>query len=197
MNFNRTRGVAVAALVSALFALPLPARGGQATDQLRATIDDFVEILNNTPVTELRATGLPESARRLVFARFDFPEMARRTLGEHWKLLNVAEQGEFVDGFTYRLLVSFGRTVRSSSGEKVNFTGEFAEGKQVRVETQIAGGDGTPVAYKLHDVEGQWKVFDVVIDHVSLVNNYRAQFDRVIAKSSIRDLIQRLKQQDT
>ena len=185
----------VAALVLTLLSPPLPARGGEATNQLRATIDDFVKILNNTPVTELRATGLPESDRRLVFARFDFPEMARRTLGERWKLLNITEQGEFVDGFTYRLLVSFGRTVRSSSGEKVHFAGEFAEGKQVRVETQIAGGEGTPVAYKLHDVEGQWKVFDVVIDHVSLVNNYRAQFDRVIAKSSIRDLIQRLKQQ--
>ena len=187
----------VAALVLTLLSLPLLARGGEATNQLRATIDDFVEILNNTPVAELRATGLPESARRLVFARFDFPEMARRTLGEHWKLLNITEQGEFVDGFTYRLLVSFGRTVRSSSGEKIHFTGEFAEGKQVRVETQIVGGEGTPVAYKLHDVEGQWKVFDVVIDHISLVNNYRAQFDRVIAKSSIKDLIQRLKQQDS
>ena len=187
----------VAALVVALLSWPLPARGGEATNQLRATIDDFVEILNNTPVAELRATGLPESAQRLVFARFDFPEMARRTLGEHWKLLNITEQGEFVDGFTYRLLVSFGRTVRSSSGEKVHFTVEFAEGKQVRVETQIAGGEGTPVAYKLHDVNGQWKVFDVVIDHISLVNNYRAQFDRVIAKSSIQDLIQRLKHQDS
>ena len=197
MNINRIGAVARWVVVSALLALPVPARAGEATDQLRATIDDFMEILNNTPVAELRATGLPESARRLVFARFDFPEMARRTLGEHWKQLNVTEQGEFVDGFTYRLLVSFGRTVRSSNGEKVRFAGEFAEGKQVRVETQVAGGEGTPVAYKLHDVDGQWKVFDVVIDHISLVSNYRAQFDRVIAKSSIKDLIQRLKQQDS
>lgn len=197
MGFNRTKGVAVAALLTGFFALPFAARAGEATNQLRATIDDFVEILNNTPVAELRATGLPESARRLVFARFDFPEMARLTLGEHWKQLNIAEQGEFVDGFTYRLLVSFGRTVRSSSGEKVNFTGEFAEGKQVRVETQIAGGEGTPVAYKLHDVNGQWKVFDVVIDHVSLVNNYRAQFDRVIAKFSVQELLRKIRNVDS
>ena len=197
MILNRIEAAAGWVLVTALLALPFATRAGDATEQLRATIDDFVEILNNTPVNELRATGLPESARRLVFARFDFPEMARRTLGEHWKLLNVAEQGEFVDGFTHRLLVSFGRTVRSSSGEKVNFTGESAEGKQVRVETQIAGADGTPVAYKLHDVNGQWKVFDVVIDHVSLVNNYRAQFDRVIAKSSVQDLLRKIKNVDS
>jgi phospholipid transport system substrate-binding protein len=177
--------------------MPLMARAGEATAQLRATIDDFVEILNNTPVAELRATGLPERAQRLVVARFDFAEMARRTMGEHWKLLNSAEQREFVDGFTYRLLASFGRTVRSSNGEKIQFTGEFQEGDQIRVETQIVGGDATPVAYKLHDVEGQWKVFDVIIDHVSLINNYRAQFDRVIAKSSVQDLLRKMKNLDS
>ena len=93
MHFNRIGAVAGWVVVSALLALPIPARTGDATDQLRATIDDFVEILNNTPVAELRATGLPESARRLVFARFDFHEMARRSLGEHWKQLNITEQG--------------------------------------------------------------------------------------------------------
>lgn len=197
MSLIRSRGVAVVALVSAVLAMPSIARAGEATAQLRATIDDFVEILNNTPVAELRATGLPERAQRLVFARFDFLEMARRTLGAHWTQLNVAEQKEFVDGFTYRLLASFGRTVRSSNGEKIQFTGEFPEGDQIRVETQIIGGEETPVAYKLHDVEGQWKVFDVVINHVSLINNYRAQFDRVIAKSSVQELLRKVKNLDS
>jgi len=184
----------VAAFVLGLNSLSSMAHAREATDQLRATIDAFVAILNNTPVAELRATGLPENARKLVFARFDFSEMARLSLGQHWKSLSQAEQGEFVDGLTHRLLVSFGRTVRSSSGEKIHFKGEVQEGKQVKVETRIVdgAGEGLPVDYRLHAIDGQWKVFDVVIDQVSLVNNFRAQFDRVIAKSSVKDLLQKL-----
>jgi phospholipid transport system substrate-binding protein len=197
MTFSRIGPVAV--FIFSLYSTPLVAHAREATEQLRATIDAFVAILNSTPVAELRTTGLPENARKLVFARFDFSEMARLSLGRHWKSLSQAEQGEFVDGFTDRLLVSFGKTVRSSNGDKIHFKGEVQEGGQVKLETRVADGtaEGLPVDYRLHDIDGQWKVFDVVIDRVSLVNNFRAQFDRVIAKSSVKELLQRLKQQNS
>ena len=75
----------------------------------------------NTSVAELRATGLPEKARQLVFARFDFSEMTKRSLGAHWKSLDQAEQREFVDAFTQRLLVAYGKTVRATGNEKIQF----------------------------------------------------------------------------
>ena len=195
MSFNRFGAVAGWALVAALLASPFVARAGEATEQLRATIHDFVAIISSTPVAELQAHGLPERARNLVFARFDFSEMARRSLGSHWGALNGGEQGEFVAGLSQRLLASYGRTVRSNSGDNIQFKSEVQEGEQVKVTTQVVSGSGEelPIDYRLHGVDGQWKVFDVVIDHVSLVNNYRAQFERVIAKSSVQELLRMMK----
>jgi phospholipid transport system substrate-binding protein len=180
-----------------LLLLPRPSFGGPATDQLRATISEFVNILANTPVTELQATGLPEAARNLVFTRFDFSEMTKLSLGQHWKSLKVTEQAEFVAAFTHRLLVTYGRTVRSG-GEKIEFKGEILEGETARVETAIIDG-GQPLAidYRLHDINGQWKVYDVVIGDVSIVKNFQAQFNRVIAKSSLSELLRKMKELDT
>jgi len=121
--------------------------------------------------------------------------MTKRSLGPHWKSLDQGEQGEFVAGFTHRLLVSYGRTVRSTGNEAIQFTREIQEGKQASVETRVISGRGDefPMDYRLHEVDGQWMVYDVSIDLVSIVNNYRAQFDRFIARSSVQDLLRRMK----
>jgi len=94
-------------------------------DQLSASINEFVLVLAKTSVAELQATGLPERARQLVYARFDFSEMTKRSLGPHWKSLDQGEQGEFVAGFTHRLLVSYGRTVRSTGTRQFSLRAKF------------------------------------------------------------------------
>jgi phospholipid transport system substrate-binding protein len=164
-------------------------------DQLSASINEFVSVLSKTSVAELQATGLPERARQLVYARFDFSEMTKRSLGPHWKSLDQGEQGEFVVALTHRLLVSYGRTVRSTGNEKIQFMREVRDGMQARVETKLMSpnGDQTAIDYRLHDVDGQWMVYDVVIDKVGIVDNYRSQFERVIAKSSVLELLRRMK----
>ena len=186
-----------ATFLSFLLSIPFAVRAGEPMAQLSASSNDFVSIMSNTSVAELRATGLPEKARQLVFARFDFSEMTKRSLGPHWKSLDQGEQREFVDAFTHRLLVAYGKTVRSTGNEKVQFTREVRDGQQVSVETQVISGNGdqTPIDYRLHDVDGQWMVYDVVIDKVGIVHNYRSQFDRVIAKSSVLELLRRMKDQ--
>jgi len=178
--------------------VPGSVRAGEATTQLKATIDDFVKILSRTPVSELQATGLPAPALKLIFARFDFSEMTKRTLGSHWTTMEKGEQKDFTTAFTQRLLILYGRTVRSSGNDKVLFTSEVQDGKQASVETKVISGPGeeVPIDYRLHDESGQWKVYDVVIDHVSLVSNFRAQFERVIAKSSVKELLKRLQDQN-
>ena len=188
-----------ATFLSFLLAIPFTVRAGEPMAQLSASINDFVSIMSNTSVAELRATGLPEKARQLVFARFDFSEMTKRSLGSHWKSLDQAEQREFVDAFTHRLLVAYGKTVRATGDEKIQFVREVRDGEQASVETQVVSGNGdqTPIDYRLHDIDGQWMVYDVVIDKVSVVNNYRSQFERVIATSSVQDLLRRMKNQDS
>ena len=189
-------GVLVA-FVLCLTSVPRSVRAGEPTAQLSATISNFVKIISTTPVAELQASGLPESARKLVFARFDFSEMTKRSLGSHWKALEQGEQKEFVEAFTQRLLAFYGRTVRSSGKDKIQFNREVQDGKTASVETKVVSGSGeeTPIDYRLHDVNGQWKVYDVVIEHVSMVNNYRAQFERVITKSSVKELLRKLQDQ--
>jgi phospholipid transport system substrate-binding protein len=186
---------ALVVLFSGLLSIQAAAKAGEATEQLRGTINKFLTILTSTPVAELQAKGLPESARKLVFARFDFSEMTKRSLGSHWKALGVNEQKEFVDALTERLLLVYGRSVRSSASAKFQFNRETQDGKLASVQTKVlSDGDELPIDYQMHDVNGQWKVYDVVIDHVSLVNNYRAQFDRVIAKSSVQELLKKIKE---
>jgi phospholipid transport system substrate-binding protein len=188
-----------AVFLSFLLSIPFTVRAGEPMAQLSASINDFVSIMSNTSVAELRATGLPEKARQLVFARFDFSEMTKRSLGSHWKSLDQVEQREFIAAFTQRLLVAYGKTVRATGNEKIQFVREVRDGEQASVETQVVSGNGdqTPIDYRLHDVDGQWMVYDVVIDNVSVVNNYRSQFERVIAKSSVQDLLRRMKNQDS
>jgi phospholipid transport system substrate-binding protein len=187
----------VPAFLLCLLAGPLSIQAKEPMAQLSASINEFVAIMSNTSVAELQATGLPEKARQLVFARFDFSEMTMRSLGSHWKSLDNAQQRDFVDAFTHRLLVSYGKTVRATGNEKIQFIREVRNGSQARVETKLISpnGDQTPIDYRLHDVDGQWMVYDVVIDKVGIVDNYRSQFDRVIAKSSVLELLRRMKNQ--
>ena len=188
-----------ATFLSFLLSIPFAVQAGEPMAQLSASINEFVTVMSNTSVAELRATGLPEKARQLVFARFDFSEMTKRSLGAHWKSMDQAEQREFIAAFTQRLLVFYGKSVRSTGNEKIQFTREVRDGQQASVETQVISGNGdqTPIDYRLRNVDGQWMVYDVVIDNVSLVNNYRSQFERVIAKSSVQDLLRRMKNQDS
>jgi phospholipid transport system substrate-binding protein len=178
--------------------MPLRGYAGEPSIQLSTTVTEFVNILANTPVSELRTSGLPRRALDLVFSRFDFSEMTKRALARHWIGLSPAEQREFVSAFTQRLLVAYGRTVRASGDERIKFEDEVIDGNDARVKTKVvSNGDELAIDYRLHAVDGQWKVYDMVIDNISIVDNYRAQFDRVIARSSIKDLLQKMKQQDS
>ena len=184
-------------IFASIFLFSAPLAAGEPTAQLSATINEFVTILVNTPVAQLRASGLPQSALSLVFTRFDFSEMTKRSLGSHWESLGSAEQHEFVDAFTERVLRAYGRSVRASGDEKVQYARELRDGDLATVQTKVISGSGDelPIDYQLHNVGGQWKVYDVVIDQVSIVSNYRAQFDRILAKSSVQELLQKIKQQ--
>jgi phospholipid transport system substrate-binding protein len=191
------RNLARVSAVMIVLAMPASARAGEATAQLKRTIDEFVTILVNTSVEELQATGLPQKALKLIYGRFDFSEMTRRSLGKHWNLLELPEQKEFVEAFTDRLLYAYGRTVRASGDERIEFKRETGDDKFANVETKVVSGNGEelPIDYHLLATDGQWRVYDMVIDQVSLVVNYRAQFERVIAKSSLKELLQRMKRQ--
>jgi len=194
MKYFNTLALIVVVLVA--FVTPSRASATDATAQLSATMNEFVTILVNTPVAELRQTGLPDKALKLINNRFDFSEMTKRSLGPHWNALDANEQQEFIDAYTQMVLRFFGRSVRAAGDETIQYKREVRDGILASVETKVVSGsrDDFAIDYRLHDIDGQWKVYDVLIDHISIVNNYRAQFERVIAKSSVKELLQRMKQ---
>jgi phospholipid transport system substrate-binding protein len=193
-------GVVVVSLLFLLFSLllPLPSTAGGPTDQVRATVEKVIAVVRNPG---LKSTAQKENRRtqlaRVIHPRFDFTEMAKRSLGPHWGRRTSEEQREFVGIFTGLLGRLYADRIESYAGQQVLYTREVGEANYAEVFTRIVADNGREelsINYKLHNIDREWKVYDLVIDNVSLINNYRSQFDRVIVRSSFEDLVGVLKQ---
>jgi phospholipid transport system substrate-binding protein len=127
---------------------------------------------------------------------FDFEEISKRALGRHWRKRSPEEKKEFVDLFSYILQDSYIGKVDAYSDEEIVFLGEKKDSDYAIVQTKVITKTGTeiPVDYRLYNKQGKWRVYDVVIEGVSLVNNYRTQFNNILVRSSYEKLIQRMKQ---
>ena len=173
------------------------ARAGGPTDELRGAIEKVQMTLNDP---QLKAAGKKgerlDKLRQVIQPKFDFTEMAKRSLGANWQRRNPEEQREFVKVFTDLLENAHVDSIDSYDGEKVVFTNEKQDKEYGEVNTKIVTkkGEEFSVNYKLHQASGNWKVYDVVIENISIVNNFRSQFNRVIAKSSYEDLLRTMKE---
>jgi phospholipid transport system substrate-binding protein len=189
--------VGLALLVSSVILLAGPAHAGPALDQTRESVDKVLSVVKDP---NLKAPGKEqerrEQLRRIIYPRFDFAEMAKRSLGPHWSRRSPQEQQEFVRLFTELLESSYLDKIESFEGEKINYTREAVDGDDAEVFSKVVTkkGEEYSINYKLHQSGGQWKVYDVVVEDISLVNNYRSQFNRILANSSFDDLIRKLQE---
>lgn len=165
---------------------------GTPTEQVKATVNQVLTIIREHPRLE------DEQLQRVIAERFDFTEMAQRSLGSRWRKLTRAEQQEFVDVFTKLLKNNYLDQIKAYQDQEVLFTGERRDGDFAVVETRIVPQQGEPIKvdYRLQVSGGEWKVYDVVIENVSLINNYRSQFNRVLARNSFSDLIRRMREKE-
>ena len=173
------------------------ARAGGPTDELRVAIEKVQMTLNDPQLKAADKKGERlDKLRQVIQPKFDFTEMAKRSLGANWQRRNAEEQREFVKVFTDLLENAYADSIHSYDGEKVVFTNEKQDKEYGEVNTKIVTkkGEEFSVNYKLHQASGNWKVYDVVIENISIVNNYRAQFNRVIAKSSYEELVRTMKE---
>jgi phospholipid transport system substrate-binding protein len=183
--------------VAVCLLLPNALHAGVPTDQVRSTVDQVLAILNNP---KLASQAAKEERRnrlhQVIYPRFDFAEMARRSLGPTWRRISPQEQQEFLRLFTQLLEESYISNIEGYSGEKVLYGREIQEQDFAEVNTKIINKQGEEIAlnYKLHRVDGDWKVYDVVIENVSLVNNYRSQFSRLLAKLSFTEVLDRIRE---
>ena len=184
-------------LVILLLMQPVWLAAGAPTDQIRQTVDRLLAILNDPQLKgEQKKNERRQKLKEVLYQRFDFTEMARRSLGSEWRRRTPEEQKEFVKLFTELLERSYLDKIESYSGEKVLYLKDREDGNYAEVETKIVDKKGQEysVDYRLHKVNGDWKVYDVIIEDVSLVGNYRSQFSRVLAKSSFDELLKTMKE---
>jgi phospholipid transport system substrate-binding protein len=185
------------ALGMLLFLAPRSSFAGPPTDQLKQSVDKIQAILVDPALKgEARAATRRQKLKEAVGERFDFDEMAKRSLGSQWQKRTAAEQQEFVRLFTELLESTYLSKLEEYSGEKIQFLNERRDKDFAEVNTKLINKKGEEYAldYRLSNVNADWKVSDVVIENISLVNNYRSQFSRVLSRSSFEDLVQTLKQ---
>jgi phospholipid transport system substrate-binding protein len=167
---------------------------GPASDQMRSRIDRVVTILED-PILKVRPQERRVALQGAATDIFDFTEITRRSLGRHWQTATPAEREELVQLFTVLLERSYLGRIEQYSGERISIVGETLDGELATVRTRLVskGGTETPVDYRLHRAGDRWMAYDVNVEGVSLVANYRAQFNKILQTSSAQVLVQRLR----
>ena len=176
---------------------PSPAQGAP-TEAMRTTIGQALGVLQDQELkkperTEERVTRL----RKIADSRFDYGEMAKRSLGGQWDKLGGRERQEFVDLFTELLTATYVERIHAYSGEEVTFLNERLEGNYAEVKSILVGRKTEIlIDYRLMMKGDDWKAYDVVVDGISLVQNYRGQFAAILRSSSYEHLVQMLREKN-
>ena len=192
----RRCGVVFAAALLALLAAEHPAWAGPPTEQLRAQIDRVLKVLEDPELKkEPRALDRRAAVRKIANDIFDFSETAKRSLARHWPPRTPAERAEFVQLFADLLERSYISKIEVYGGEKIQFIGESIDGDRATVRTRITTREGSdiPIDYRMLPRGSRWLVYDVVIEGVSLIANYRAQFNKIITTSSYKELVKKMR----
>jgi phospholipid transport system substrate-binding protein len=195
MVSHRSPLISILILVLAFYSVP-SAGAGPPTDQLRSGVDRVFKILKDPELEGETRTSQRRSAIMMVAHEiFDFGEMAKRSLGPHWNQRTPAERGEFVRLFTDLIQRSYVSKVDQRGSPEMIVLSESIDGDQAVVRTTLPLDHGRqiPLDYKMHNTNDRWRVYDLSIDGISLVGNYRAQFNKVIRTESYGILVAKLK----
>jgi len=186
----------IALILLSIWLPPGSAVGGVPTDQIKSTVDKALVVLKDPRLKPAAKTKeRREQLKQILFARFDFTEMAKRSLGANWRRRTPKEQEEFVRLFTDLLERAYADTIESYGDEKIVYVGERLDGGYADISSKVltSKGEEFSLNYRAHFVGGEWRVYDVVVENISMVNNYRSQFNRVISNASYEELVRRLR----
>lgn len=168
-------------------------RAGEPTDHLREYTEHVVRVLEDPALLQEDRRA---AVRRIAHEAFDVQETARRALGRHWQARTPAERAEFVQLFAELMEATYISRIDLYGGERLRFVDEKVDGDHAVVRARIVtrGGVEVPVESRMLRRGDRWLIYDVVIEGVSLIANYRAQFDRIIRASSFAELVKRLRE---
>ena len=187
--------VPIATLAALVVAAPVLA--GAPTDALKAYTDNVLKILEDPILnSEAKRSELRAAVRRVAVEIFDVEETAKRALGRHWQTRTPEERKEFVDLFADLLERTYIGKIDLYGGEKVRYTSEAIEGDYAVVRAKVLTKRGTevPVEARMLKRGERWQMYDVLLENISLVGNYRAQFDQIIRTASFTELMKRLRE---
>lgn len=174
------------------------ATAGEPTDVVRQITDQVLKILEDPQFqAPNRQAERQERLHKIAEQVFDWQEMARRALAVHWRERTPQEQQEFVMLFRDLVEGTYINRLESSIQEKreIQYVGEQVDGSRATVKTAVVTrrNQQVPIEYRLQKADGRWLIYDVLVEGISLVNNYRSQFNRIITSSSYNDLVQKMK----
>ena len=195
---RRTRRARLTGLTAiAYLGLAVAVLAGEPLEVVKVSVNKALQVLKDPQLqSKDKKKDRVDRLKQIVHPIFDFEEMAKRALGPHWRRRTPQEQQEFVKLFRAFLEKIYSDRIDLYAGEKVVFGRETIEDEFAQVESSVlnAKGEELSVVYKLRRAGGKWKVYDAVVENISIVNNYRAQFDRVISKDSFEELKRLLKE---
>ena len=170
-----------------------PAVQNSAMSDVQKTIDDVVKISEELGGKE-RTKERRAKLRAVIDPRFDFAEMSKRSLGANWTQLNADQQKAFTDTFSELLARTYLSKIETVRPGMVKMDSEKLDFPRSLIRTLVTSkGDVFPIEYRLYNQEGNWRVYDVVIENIGLVANYRNEFAGIMRKDGFDGLLQRLK----
>jgi|SRR5450631_1399526 phospholipid transport system substrate-binding protein len=184
---NRIVVLFLAVLLAASQALAAP------IDDVRKTVDEVVRIVADKEMKK-NDQKRRQALKKTISVIFDYNEMAKRSMGKHWNACSAAEKKQFSDLFATLLENSYAGKIESYNNEKILYIREILDGDHAEVKSKVvtAKRDEFTLDYRMINQNGTWMVYDVVIEGVSLVSNYRTQFNKIISTSGYAGLVKKL-----
>jgi phospholipid transport system substrate-binding protein len=164
------------------------------TEAVRATLTEVFRILEDPKLRDpAQASRRRHMLEDTIARRFDYREMSKRALASHWSRLTDEERTEFVNVFKGFLSDRYASKIEGYSGEKIYYLSERLEGEYAEVRTKLISSKVEyPMDYRMINKAGRWYAYDIVADGVSLVRNYRSQFEKILKTGSYEELVSRL-----
>jgi len=183
--------------VGIFFSINTARAASSVQDQLKVTLDQILEILRDQSIKgDIGTEKRREALRKLIYEKFSFAKMSQLSLARHWRDRSEEEKKVFIELFGKLLEQTYVSKIEAYTNERVVFVKEFVQDRKAQVNTKIVTDTiEIPIDYRLYqETDGTWMVYDVVIEGVSLVGNYRSQFDQILQKDSYEKLIETLKE---
>lgn len=196
-KWSRFRSASLCVVCLVFLAYAIPVYAGEPTKQMKQSIDAVIEVLKNSALKSAKKTHERRAEiRKIINGIFDFREMSKRALALNWKKRTPEERKEFAALFARLLEATYIEKIEKYSDEKIIYVSESVDDGYAEVRTNIIAktGSGIPINYLLFKKGAKWVVYDVEIEGISLVENYRTQFEEIIGSESYDELVRKLKE---